>query len=744
MFKFQLTKLAAALAGVKAPVVSSFLPIGTSGGTSPSDYGFPPYQNGMRTARGFMTIANANNFTTRDTNGWPTTDFQTYLIEVQNYSPLPSWAHISDSANPWKCGYTSKNGGAETIAGISATISNVVNTAGVVTFNLVPTGGAAGFSITGTTGGVTNVFCNLPEYPTASGTFTTQFINLLKNFGMQRSLDWSNALWNDLTTSWATRNTAANTHSKMWNPSNLASTITNGTGEGAPVDDFVALCNATNADIWYNLPLKDDGTYVTGLASYLFANLNSNLNVRIEFVNELWNGVGVGGGTYSQWVCAFILANPGVLDWDIPLTFAATANGTTTITCTPPSGTSAGWSITGPGVPAGTTITTVNSTSLVLSNAVTTGSGTFATVSYAALYRYYGKRMYDAYVAFSAAFSSQYASRVKLVLAWQQGGLSAFTNMIGFLQHYHSGIPVGTMLGSLSVAPYETRDNTSVPGDGVNHVNVAATAATIEAQLTANGNYRAFLGYSENIAILAMHYGMDLEAYECGWESGGETAASNYGLAIMDSGMTAVVSSYLQNLLNSGYSRLNWTAFGISNNNTPASDPGYALSSNYSTLISTGSPRLAGIQAVNTSGVAYTRNVVGTGTFTIDAINYADNVSAMSATYPYLGQLNSYAQGPYYSYGGYIGYIINCTKAGNYAVTATFNATTTGTTSCECGSSGNAGLNNIATGKSIPIGTGVSVAMGTFALALGANYILLGNGTTYAGIVPKSLIFVSQ
>jgi hypothetical protein len=149
--------------------------------------------------------------------------------------------------------------------------------------------------------------------------------------------------------------------------------------------------------------------------------------------------------------------------------------------------------------------------------------------------------------------------------------------------------------------------------------------------------------------------------------------------------------------------------------------------------------------AVNTGGIKYTRNVVGTGTSTIDAINYADNVVSMSSAYPYLGQLNSYAQGPYYATGGYIGYIINCTVAGNYTVNAVFTANAAGTTNFEWGSPGNAGLNHITHGITIPAGnsSNVTVALGTVTLAQGPNYILLGNGTTQSAIIPKTLQFMT-
>lgn len=719
--------------------------VGSSGGLSPSDYGFPVYQNGMRGSRGFMTIANATINTTLDTNGWPNTDFQTYLMETQGYSSQPSWAHVNDSAKPWKCGFTSKNGGTETITGATATISNKVVAGNLVTFDLVPTGGACGFSITGTTGGATNVFANLPEYPTAAGLFTAEYLSLVSKFGLQRGLDWSNVLWNDTVNSWATRNSAANTHAPRWATGVLASTVATATGEGSPVDDFVSLCNATSSDLWYHLPINDDGTYVTGLASYLFANLTSTLNVRVELGNELWNGVGVGGGVYAWVVAKFIAANSGNLDWDGALSFSGTANGTTTVTGVVPAGVNSGLTIAGPNVPSGTYITAVTAgVSITLNNSIPAGTGTFAAASFTALHRYYAYRMYLAYQAFSSAFGGSYSTRVKLVGAWQTGAISAFVDMAAYLVHYYPGTPVRTILGAFSSAPYQTRDNSLILSDGVNHTNHAGDSiATIQAQLTLNGQYRGMLSAGENTALTAMHYGMALEAYECGWEIGGETAAANYGPAIMDSGMASVASGHLQGLLNSGYSRVNWTAFGLSNTNTATVDPGYALSKDYSALVSTGSPRLSGIAAVNASGPTYTRNVVSASGSVIDCINYADNALGLSVTYPYLGQLNGYAQGPYYSFGGYIGYLINCTVPGTYSVQGTFTTTSTGTTSLEWGNPSSAGTGNITTGIAIPNGSGgnVTVTLGNVTLVKGPNYVLLGNGTTYSGVVPKSLKF---
>lgn len=720
--------------------------IGTSGGTPNHDYdGVPAYQNGMRTARGFMTISNANEFTSLDANGWPTTDFQTFLIEMAAYSPIPSWCHVNDGTKPWKCGYTSKNGGAETITGNSATISNKVVNGNTVTFDLVPTAADSGFQITGTTGGVTGVFANLPEYPTASGTFTNEFINGLKNFGCQRALAWGNALWCAETLTSANRHTPSNSHSRAWSENGLTTNY-NGTNsptpDGFPFEDFVTLCNQTDADCWWNIPLYADSTYWSSIATYALANLNGIL--ALELGNELWNFVGIGGmGAYNSVVANYILANPGKLDYDTACTFSGTANGTTTVTGTIPTTASTGHIVVGPNVPAGTTITAVTTGaggSITCSNSIPSGSGTFAFETYNNRYRYLAEATYQIAQTVKGVYGASFSSKVKMILAWQTGGVAMFGTAMSYLAHTYPAAQVNSFLGALSMAPYETRNNTNVPGDGVNHVGETGdSVATIQSQLTANGNYVAFLDYCENVSICAMHYGLEFWPYEVGWEIAGESAADNIGPAIMDSGMTTVVTSYLQNLFNSGASRVNWTTWGVSQTgNGSGYDPGYALATSYSTFESSGSPRLAGIQSLN-SGVTYSRNVVSGSGSVIDCINYADNVSAKSATYPYLGQVNGFLQALYYGVGGYIGYLVNCASAGTYTVVGTFNTTATGTTNFEWGNPSSPAT--ITTGISIPNGTGVTVTLGTVTLVKGPNYIVLGNGTTQNAIVPKSLKF---
>jgi hypothetical protein len=60
---------------------------------------------------------------------------------------------------------------------------------------------------------------------------------------------------------------------------------------GVPVEYMVALANYLNADPWFNMPAGATDNYVTNFATYVQANLNSNLRVYWEYSNETWNYV---------------------------------------------------------------------------------------------------------------------------------------------------------------------------------------------------------------------------------------------------------------------------------------------------------------------------------------------------------------------------------------------------------------------------------------------------------------------
>jgi len=54
----------------------------------------------------------------------------------------------------------------------------------------------------------------------------------------------------------------------------------------------IDLGNRTQKDIWINVPLKANDQYVTELANLIDEKLDPNLDVYVEYTNELWNAVG--------------------------------------------------------------------------------------------------------------------------------------------------------------------------------------------------------------------------------------------------------------------------------------------------------------------------------------------------------------------------------------------------------------------------------------------------------------------
>jgi hypothetical protein len=211
----------------------------------------------------------------------------------------------------------------------------------------------------------------------------------------------------------------------------------------------------------------------------------------------------------------------------------------------------------------------------------------------------------------------------------------------------------------------------------------------------------------------------------------------------MDSGMQAVVENYITALFNSGYSLVNWTTYGLDNTDSLI-DPNYALGTNETTFNSSGSPRYNALKTFAAGVPLPTRNLVSGSGSIVDCQFMADQGytdsgflnGSVSGQYPYFGQLNAYFQGPYYGTTGYSGYLINCTAPATYAMSVYMTTTTTGSTNVEVNGA------VLATGKSIASGLSNALAFTqSVTLKQGPNYVLLGNGTNYTGVVPKSLRF---
>ena len=121
--------------------------------------------------------------------------------------------------------------------------------------------------------------------------FTPAFLQSLKPFSDIRFMEWEGT--NDSTLSnWANRVTPT-------------SFTTDGPG-GVPFEDMINLCNVTQEDMWINIPALATPQFTQSLAQLIYANLDPNLNVYIEYSNEVWNADFT---AYSQ-VLSAAKANP--------------------------------------------------------------------------------------------------------------------------------------------------------------------------------------------------------------------------------------------------------------------------------------------------------------------------------------------------------------------------------------------------------------------------------------------------
>lgn len=152
--------------------------------------------------------------------------------------------------------------------------------------------------------GVTDVHLWRPGYPTdGSVIFTHEFIEAMRTARVLRAMD---------TLSTNTNGTA--TWSERTRPDHLGGTGTS----GQSWEFLVQLANATERDLWINVPARVDDEYLTKLAqlirygsdgvepytsdvaSPVYPPLRSDLRLYVEYGNEVWN---FGGGFYDfGWV----------------------------------------------------------------------------------------------------------------------------------------------------------------------------------------------------------------------------------------------------------------------------------------------------------------------------------------------------------------------------------------------------------------------------------------------------------
>ena len=113
-------------------------------------------------------------------------------------------------------------------------------------------------------------------------TFNPEFIDKIQPMSTLRFMDWMET---------------NNTDKKDWSdrPEKDDAVYSN---YGTPVEIMVELANETNSDPWFTIPHQASDEYVNNFANYVKDNLNSNLDVYVEYSNEVWNS----SFEQSKWV----------------------------------------------------------------------------------------------------------------------------------------------------------------------------------------------------------------------------------------------------------------------------------------------------------------------------------------------------------------------------------------------------------------------------------------------------------
>lgn len=104
-------------------------------------------------------------------------------------------------------------------------------------------------------------------------TFNPQFIEKTQPFSTIRFMDWMKT---------------NGSKQKEWSdrPKEQDAVYSN---HGAPIEVMVELANETNSDPWFSIPHQASDEYVANFAQYVKDNLEPDLDVYVEYSNEVWN-----------------------------------------------------------------------------------------------------------------------------------------------------------------------------------------------------------------------------------------------------------------------------------------------------------------------------------------------------------------------------------------------------------------------------------------------------------------------
>lgn len=229
----------------------------------------------MRQAREFGSFSDPfNTVIAVGPDGWPTGDFGVTLMAAQN--------GVSGLGGTYEVIF---NGRATVTSAASGAVSNATYNAAAnetrLDFVFPADGETMALRFAVEPGAATNAVKNLrvirPGFdPASHPAFTPEWLAHVRRFRVLRMMDWlsTNHRANTQVT-WADRPTPERKRTDA---------------EGARWETVVELANTAQRDIWINVPVRANDEYVRNLATLLRDTLAPNLNVYVEYSNELWNG----------------------------------------------------------------------------------------------------------------------------------------------------------------------------------------------------------------------------------------------------------------------------------------------------------------------------------------------------------------------------------------------------------------------------------------------------------------------
>jgi hypothetical protein len=375
--------------------------------------------------------------------------------------------------------------------------------------------------------GITGVRLIRPGYnPNTTQEFTNQYLAALKPFTTIRTLDATltdyiyGPDWAGKPLNWSQRHLPTDAGVGLGGDGRVS---------GASWEDLIALANATQTNLWLNVPGPATEDYVTQLANLIkygdtvdgihYSGLHPNLKVYVEWSNEVWGGI------------------PSTYNYNVADVQQQVQSGNSILTSD--------------GTPAG--YNTWTSPTLLRNDLLHT------------------ERIA---ADFNAVFNDTNHLRIRPVLDWQMGNLWAHPDTFAWFQSYF-GAPSQYLYG-MGVANYYTPSDYSTVDNLLN--SLSASEQTLNQQIKAT-------------VALANQYGLKTVAYEGGPNIYNTGTAGQVGLAALrDPRMENIVYKSYIDWLTDGGDQANfyggpygiwgpqwpWQAAELGQANNPSASPKYA------------------------------------------------------------------------------------------------------------------------------------------------------------------------